>query len=129
MFNVKGDLKNRGEFKSIIMSLLRVSFGYKKPICNMAMGSASQMAHVAFNTVVDHIGSRGLVQAFLVNQIFSTLSEWGKLKPRKWDEEIKSDVLKTLSYRFKKHFVSKRPCADWLTSIELIRNEILGNYK
>jgi hypothetical protein len=64
-----------------------------------------------------------------VNQIFSTLSEGGKLKPRKRDEEIKSDVLKTLSYCFKKHPMFKRPGTDWLTSIELICNEILGNYK
>jgi hypothetical protein len=49
-------------------------------------------------------------------------------KPKKGDEETKSGVLKVLPYRFKEHHVFKGPCVDWLLSMELMCNEILGNY-
>jgi hypothetical protein len=56
------------------MSPLRISFSYKKPLCNMAIGSTSQIAHAAFNIMVDHIGTHDLVQRSLANQTFPMLS-------------------------------------------------------
>jgi hypothetical protein len=61
-------------------------------------GSAFQIAHVAFNTVVEHISTHDLVQEFLANQTFPTLSGWGIPNPRKEGEGFNNDVLKTLSY-------------------------------
>lgn len=78
--------------------------------------------------MVDHIGTWDLVQEFLANPTLPMLSGWTMPKPKKGDEETKSDVLKVLPYRFKDHSIFKGPCPDWLTSIELMCNKILRNY-
>jgi hypothetical protein len=98
---------NREEVKDIVMSPSKVSFVYKRSLCNMVVGSPSQTSHVAFNTVVDHIRDHDLVQEFLANQEFPTPSGWGMPKPKKGDEGIESDTLKTLPFHFKKHCMSK----------------------
>jgi hypothetical protein len=74
--------------------------------------------------VSEHIGTRDLVQEYLANRVFPTLKEWGmpKLKGEKKNELVR------LPYHFKlkKHF--KEPCQEWLDTIEVMCNEILGNY-
>jgi hypothetical protein len=42
------------------------------------------------------------------------------------EEEIKELVRLPYYYKFKKHF--KEPCQEWLDTIEVMCNEILGNY-
>jgi hypothetical protein len=54
------------------MSLLKVRFNYKIPLCNV--GGASEATYIAFNTVVDRIDTRDLVQEFLTNRVFPTQS-------------------------------------------------------
>jgi hypothetical protein len=66
-FYPKANTKMREKFKVIIMSRLEVSFGYKRSLCNMVMGLASHMAHLAFNAVLYHISTHDLVQEFLAN--------------------------------------------------------------
>jgi hypothetical protein len=127
-FYVKVDSKKWKEFEGIVVSPLILSFSYRKPLSNMALGSVSQVAHATFNIVVDRIGTHDFVQEFLANQTFPTLFGWGISKPKKRDEETKSGVLKVFPYCFKKHPVFKCPRADWLTYIELVCNEILRNY-
>jgi hypothetical protein len=78
------------------MSLMKVNFGFKRTLCNMDMGSASRMDRIAFNMVVDQIGTQDLVQEFLSNMVFPTQSSCGMLKPKKGDEELKSGILNTL---------------------------------
>jgi hypothetical protein len=53
------------------------------------------------------------------------LRKWGMLK---LEEEKKEGELVQLPYhfKFKKHF--KEPCQEWLDTIEVMCNEILGNY-
>jgi hypothetical protein len=91
----------------------------------MALGSPSQIVHVAFNTMVEHISIRDLVQEFLANQVFPMLSGWRMPKAK---EEVEKGTLVRLHYWFKNHLVSKRLCEDWLESIEVMCNEILGNF-
>jgi hypothetical protein len=38
---MKADSKNRKEFEGIVVGLLILSFSYKKPLSNMALGSVS----------------------------------------------------------------------------------------
>jgi hypothetical protein len=66
-----------------------------------------------------------LVQEYLANRVFPTLKEWGmpKLKGEKKKNEL---VRLPYHFKFKKHF--KEPCQDWLDTIEVMCNEILGNY-
>jgi hypothetical protein len=65
------------------------------------------------------------VQEFLAFRVFPTLKEWemSKLKGEKKEGEL---VRLPYHYKFKKHF--KVPCQEWLDTIEVMCNEILGNY-
>jgi hypothetical protein len=64
-------------------------------------------------------------QEFLAFRVFPTLREWDmpKLKGEKKKKEL---VRLPYYYKFKKHF--KAPCQEWLDTIEVMCNEILGNY-
>jgi hypothetical protein len=70
----------------------------------MKPGSPSQIALGEFRVIAEHIGTRDLVQEFLAFRVFPTLKEWD----------------------MPKHF--KVPCQEWLDTIEVMCNEILGNY-
>jgi hypothetical protein len=65
------------------------------------------------------------VQEFLAFRVFPTLKEWDmpKLKGEKKEKEL---VRLPYYYKFKKHV--KEPCQEWLDTIEVMCNKILGNY-
>jgi hypothetical protein len=75
--------------------------------------------------VAEQISTRDLVQEYLANRVFPTLSEWSmpKLKGTK-----KKNELVRLLYRFKFEKQFKEPCHEWLEMIEAMCNKILGNY-
>jgi hypothetical protein len=52
-------MKKMDELKDIVIKPLRISFDFKRPICNMSR--AAKTAYIAFNTVVDKIDTRDLV--------------------------------------------------------------------
>jgi hypothetical protein len=87
--------------------------------------SPCQVALGEFRVIAEHIGTRDLVQEFLAFRVFPTLKEWDmpKLKGEKKKKEF---VRLPYYYKFKKHF--KEPCQEWLDTIEVMCNEILGNY-
>jgi hypothetical protein len=91
----------------------------------MTPGSPSQIALAEFQVIADHISTRDLVQEFLAFRVFPTLKEWEmpKLEGKKKKGEL---VRLPYHYKFKKHF--KVPCQEWLDTIEVMCNEILGNY-
>jgi hypothetical protein len=91
----------------------------------MKPGSLSQIALGEFRVIAEHIGTRDLVQEFLAFRVFPTLKEWdmAKLKVEKKKKEL---VRLPYYYKFKKHF--KVPCQEWLDTIEVMCNKILGNY-
>jgi hypothetical protein len=80
---------------------------------------------VEFRVVSEQISTRDLVQEYLANRVLPTLREWGmpKLKGEKKKHEL---VRLPYHFKFKKHF--KEPCQEWLDTIEVMCNEILGNY-
>jgi hypothetical protein len=91
----------------------------------MIMGSHSQIALAEFRVISDHIGTRDLVQEFLAFKVFPTLREWEM--PKLVGEKKKGELVRLpYHYKFKKHF--KAPCQEWLNTIEIMCNEILGNY-
>jgi hypothetical protein len=91
----------------------------------MTPNSPSQIALGEFRVIVEHIGTRDLVQEFLAFRVSPTLKEWDmpKLKGEKKKGEL---VRLPYYYKFKKHF--KVPCQEWLDTIEVMCNDILGNY-
>jgi hypothetical protein len=113
------------EKEKLVQSPLELIFGETRPQCNMTPESPSQIALGEFRVIAEHIGTRDLVQEFLAFRVFPTLKEWDmpKLKGEKKKREL---VRLPYYYKFKKHF--KVPCQEWLDTIEVMCNEILGNY-
>jgi hypothetical protein len=91
----------------------------------MSSGSPCQQAVAEFRVVFEQIGTRDLVQEYLANRVFPTLSEWNMPK---LNGEKKKDELVRLPYHFKFKKQFKEPCQEWLEMIEAMCNEILGNY-
>jgi hypothetical protein len=109
----------------LVQSPLELIFGETRPRCDMRPESLGQIALGEFRVIAEHIGTRDLVQEFLAFRVFPTLKEWDmpKLKGEKKKKEL---VRLPYYYKFKKHF--KAPCQEWLDTIEVMCNEILGNY-
>jgi hypothetical protein len=120
-FYVKVDEKK----EKLVQSPLELIFGETRPRCDMKPASPCQIALGEFRVIAEHIGTRDLVQEFLAFRVFPTLKEWdmSKLKGEKKEKEL---VLLPYYYKFKKHF--KEPCQEWLDMIDVMCNEILGNY-
>jgi hypothetical protein len=120
-FYVKIDEKK----EKLVQSPLELTFGLTRPQCNMTLGASCPDAVGEFRVVSEHIGTRDLVQEYLANRVFPTLKEWGmpKLKGEKKKNEL---VRLPYHFKFKKHF--KEPYQEWLDTIEVMCNEILGNY-
>jgi hypothetical protein len=113
------------EKEKLVQSPLELTFGETRPQCNMTPGSPSQIALAEFRVIADHIGTRDLVQEFLAFRVFPTLKEWEM--PKLKEEKKKGEFVRLpYYYKFKKHF--KVPCQEWLDTIEVMCNEILGNY-
>jgi hypothetical protein len=111
--------------EKLVQSPLELIFGETRPQCNMTPGSPSQIALAEFRVIADHIGTRDLVQEFLAFRVFPTLKEWDM--PKLKGEKKKGEFIRLpYYYKFKKHF--KVPYQEWLDMIEVMCNEILGNY-
>jgi hypothetical protein len=124
-FYIKADEKKREKLKTLVMSPLSLSFGLTRPLCRMSSGSPCQQAVAEFRVVTEQIGTRDLVQEYLANGVFPTLSEWNM--PKLKGEKKKSELVRLpYHFKFKKQF--KEPCQEWLEMIEAMCNEILGNY-
>jgi hypothetical protein len=87
--------------------------------------SPCQIAVGEFRVVSEHIGTRDLVQEYLAYRVFPTSKEWDipKLKGEKKKKEL---VRLPYHFKFKKYF--KEPCQEWLDTVEVMCNKILGNY-
>jgi hypothetical protein len=111
--------------EKLVQSPLELIFGETRPPCNMLLGSPSQIALAKFRIIAEHIGTRDLVQEFLAFKIFPTMKEWSmpKLKGKKKEGEL---IRLPYHYKFKRHF--KVPCQEWLDTIEVMCNKILGYY-
>jgi hypothetical protein len=111
--------------EKLVQSPLELIFGETRPPCNMLPGSPSQIALAEFRIIAEHIGTRDLVQEFLAFKIFPTMKEWAmpKLEGKKKEGEL---IRLPYHYKFKRHF--KVPCQEWLDTIEVMCDEILGNY-
>jgi hypothetical protein len=108
--------------EKLVQSPLELIFGETRPQCRMTPEGPTETALAEFRIVVEHIGTRDLVQEFLAFKVFPTMKEWAmpKLKGEKKEGEL---VRLPYHYKFKKYF--KAPCQEWL---ETMSTEILGNY-
>jgi hypothetical protein len=120
-FYVKIDEKK----EKLVQSPLELTFGLTRPQCKMTTGAPCLEAVYEFRVASEHIGTRDLVQKYLANRVFPTLRDWGMPK-LEGDKKKKELVRLPYHFKFKKHF--KEPCQEWLDTIEVMCNEILGNY-
>jgi hypothetical protein len=109
----------------LVQSPLELIFGETRPPCNMLPGSPSPIALAEFRLIADHIGTRDLVQEFLAFRVFLTLKEWEM--PMLEGKKKKGELVR-LPYHFKFKKLFTVPCQEWLDTIEVMCNEILGNY-
>jgi hypothetical protein len=75
-FYIKADEKKRGKLMTMVMCPLTLSFRMIRPLCNMQIGSACQLAKVEFRVVAEQISTRDLVQEYLANRTYPTSSDW-----------------------------------------------------
>jgi hypothetical protein len=69
-------MRRRGEkLMMMVMCSLSLNFGMTRPLCNMQLGSACQLAMVEFRVVDEQIGTRDLVQEYLANRTYPTSSD------------------------------------------------------
>jgi hypothetical protein len=95
-------VKVEEEKEKLVQSPLELTFGETRPQCNMTPGSPSQIALAEFRVIVDHIGTRDLVQEFLAFRVFPTLKEWEM--PKLEREKKKGEFVRLpYYYKFKKH--------------------------
>jgi hypothetical protein len=113
------------EKEKLVQSPLELIFEETRPPCNMTPEGPTQIALAEFRVIAEHIGTRDLVQEFLAFKVFPNMKEWAmpKLEGKKKKGEL---IRLPYHYKFKKHF--KVPCQEWLDTIEVMCNEILGNY-
>jgi hypothetical protein len=111
--------------EKLVQSPLELIFGETRPRCNMKAEGPTWTALAEFKIIAEHIGTTDLVQEFLAFRVFPTMKEWTmpKLKGEKKEGEL---VRLPYYYKFKKYF--KAPCQEWIDTIEVMSNEILGNY-
>lgn len=69
-FYTEIDSKQRGDFKHMVISPLKVSFSLKRPNCKM--NGATQYAYKAYNIVARRIGTQDLVREFLAYNVLPT---------------------------------------------------------
>jgi hypothetical protein len=111
--------------EKLVQSPLELIFGETRPPCNMTPEGPTQIALAEFRVIAEHIGTRDLVQEFLAFKVFPTMKEWAMLKLE--GEKKEGELIRLpYHYKFKKHF--KVPCQEWLDTIKVMCNEILGNY-
>jgi hypothetical protein len=111
--------------EKLVQSPLELTFGETRPRCRMIVEGPTWAALGEFKIIAEHIGTRDLVQEFLAFRVFPTLKEWEM--PKLQGEKKKGELVRLpYYYKFKKYF--KTPCQEWLETIELMCNEILGNY-
>jgi hypothetical protein len=58
---------------TMVMCPLTLNLGMTRPLCNMQLGSACQLAEVEFRVVAEQIGTRDLVQEYLANRTYPTV--------------------------------------------------------
>jgi hypothetical protein len=111
--------------EKLVQSPLELIFGETRPRCKMVLEGPTWAALGEFKIIAEHIGTRDLVQEFLAFRVFPTMKEWTmpKLEGEKKEGEL---VRLPYHYKFKKFF--KVSCQKWLDTIEMMSNEILGNY-
>jgi hypothetical protein len=123
-FYVKNDLKTREDIKDIIMRPIWQRFGLRRP--KVEMNEAAEECQRAFGVVCSFIGTRDLVQEHIAFRIWPLVEKWEM--PKETVRETDEGGLVRLKYTFQYGDKFVEPDDDWLKSIEVVSDELLGLY-
>jgi hypothetical protein len=123
-FYVKNDLKTREDIKDIIMRPIWQRFGLQKP--KVEIDEAAEECQRAFGVVCSFIGARDLIQEHIAFRVWPLAEKWEM--PKETVREPDEGGLIRLKYTFKYGDKFVEPDDDWLKSIEVISDELLGLY-
>jgi hypothetical protein len=125
-FYMKNDLTARADISGIIQLPIAISFGFKKPTCQVNFNA--QATIVAFNDVNTYIGMRDLVQEFLAFKTCPLAVEWDMPKVSQGDVLDVEPGLVRLRYKYRFEDEFGELSDGWLDYVEAKSNEILGNF-
>jgi hypothetical protein len=123
-FYVKNDLKTREDIKDIIMRPIWQRFGLQRP--KVEMDEAAEECQGAFGVVCSFIGTRDLIQEHIAFRVWPLAEKWEM--PKETVREPDEGGLVRVKYTFKYGDKFVEPDDDWLKSIEVISDELLGSY-
>jgi hypothetical protein len=123
-FYVKNDLKTREDIKDIIMRPIWQRFGLRKP--KVEIDEAAEECQRAFGVVCSLIGTRDLIQEHIAFRVWPLAEKWEM--PKETVNEPNEGGLVRLKFTFKYGDKFVELDDDWLKSIEVISDELLGPY-
>ena len=123
-FYVKNDLSDQENVKNIIMRPIWQRFGLRRP--KVEMNEAAEECQRAFGVVCSFIGTRDLVQEHIAFRVWPLAEKWEM--PKETIKESDEGGLVRLKYTFKYGDKFVEPDDDWLKSIEILSDELLGAY-
>jgi hypothetical protein len=123
-FYVKNDLTTREDIKGIIMRPIWQRFGLRKP--KVEIDEAAKECRRAFGVVCSFIGTRDLIQEHIAFRVWPLADKWEM--PKETVSEPNEGGLVRLKFTFKYGDKFVEPNDDWLKSIEVVSDELLGPY-
>jgi hypothetical protein len=123
-FYVKNDLTTREDIKGIIMRPIWQRFGLRKP--KVEVDEATEECQRAFEVVCSFIGTRDLIQEHIAFRVWPLADKWEM--PKETVSEPNEGGLVRLKFTFKYGDKFVEPNDDWLKSIEVVSDELLGPY-
>jgi hypothetical protein len=123
-FYVKNDLIEREDTKGIIQRPIWSRFGLRRP--KVTINHNDEACQKAFSNVCAFIGTRDIVQEHIAYKIWPLVENWDM--PKDTTAESTEGGLVRLKYTFRFRDRFDEPNDDWLKSIEVISDELLGAY-
>jgi hypothetical protein len=121
---VKNDLKSREDIKKIIMYPIWQRFGLRRP--KVEMNETAEECQRDFGVVCSFISTRDLTQEHIAFRVWPLADNWEM--PKETVKETDEGGLVRLKYTFKYGDKFVEPDDDWLKSIEIVSDELLGVY-
>jgi hypothetical protein len=123
-FYVKNDLIEREDIREIIQRPIWSRFGLRRP--KVAIDQNDEACQKAFSNVYAFIGTRDIVQEHISYRIWPLVENWDIPKDTTAESTKGGMIRLKYTFRFRDRF--DEPNDDWLKSIEVISDELLGVY-
>jgi hypothetical protein len=123
-FYVENNLTEREDIRGIIQRPIWSRFGIRRPAT--ALGNDIEACQRSFNTVCTFIGTIDLIQEHIAYRVWPLVNEWEMSKEVAAVSSQGGLVYLKYTFRYKGEF--DEPNDEWLSSIEITIDELLGAY-